>query len=90
MLDWLADSAQPSNTIPEKIVPPMMILEHEAKALLRSVGVAVPKGTLIKSCTRAPRVREYPVVIVASYMWRHRRADCGADGVWAQPDSLAA
>ena len=41
----------------------MMILEHEAKALLRSVGVAVPKGTLIKPGTRAPRVREYPVAV---------------------------
>ena len=34
----------------------MMILEHEAKALLRSVGVAVPAGTLIKPGTRARRV----------------------------------
>ena len=43
----------------------MMILEHEAKALLRSVGVAVPQGTLIKPGTRAPRVREYPVAVKA-------------------------
>ena len=35
----------------------MMILEHEAKALLRSVGVAVPNGTLIKPGTRAACVR---------------------------------
>ncbi len=43
----------------------MMILEHEAKALLRSVGVAVPKGTLIKPGAAAPRVREYPVALKA-------------------------
>ena len=47
----------------------MMILEHEAKALLRSVGVAVPRGTLIKpgSLTKpgAPRVKQYPVAVKA-------------------------
>jgi succinyl-CoA synthetase beta subunit len=43
----------------------MMILEHEAKALLRSVGVAVPAGTLIKPGARAPRVPEYPVALKA-------------------------
>lgn len=49
----------------------MMILEHEAKALLRSVGVAVPHGVLIKPGTpikpgtRTPRVREYPVALKA-------------------------
>ena len=47
----------------------MMILEHEAKALLRSVGVAVPAGTLIKPGSLgkpgAPRVREYPVAVKA-------------------------
>ena len=47
----------------------MMILEHEAKALLRSVGVAVPDGTLIKpgSLTKPgePRVKQYPVAVKA-------------------------
>ena len=43
----------------------MMILEHEAKALLRTVGVAVPDGTLIKPGLRAPKVREYPVAVKA-------------------------
>ena len=48
----------------------MMILEHEAKALLRSVGIAVPgvlikPGTLIKPGARTPRVREYPVALKA-------------------------
>lgn len=43
----------------------MMILEHEAKALLRSVGVAVPQGSLIKPSTRAPKAREYPVAVKA-------------------------
>ncbi len=42
-----------------------MILEHEAKALLRAVGVAVPQGTLIKRTTRTPRVRAYPVALKA-------------------------
>ena len=65
MLDSLADSAQLSNTIPGKIVPPMMILEHEAKTLLRSVGVAVPAGTLIKPGARLPKMRDYPVAVKA-------------------------
>ncbi len=43
----------------------MMILEHEAKALLRSAGVAVPDGTLIKPGARAPRVKNYPVAVKA-------------------------
>ncbi len=43
----------------------MMILEHEAKALLRSVGIAVPDGTLIKPSTRALRVKAYPVAVKA-------------------------
>jgi succinyl-CoA synthetase beta subunit len=43
----------------------MMILEHEGKALLRSVGVAVPDGTLIKPGARVPKVREYPVAVKA-------------------------
>jgi succinyl-CoA synthetase beta subunit len=43
----------------------MMILEHEAKALLRAVGVAVPDGKLIKPAVRAPRVKAYPVAVKA-------------------------
>ena len=47
----------------------MMILEHEAKALLREVGVAVPQGTLIKPGSLnkpgAPRVKAYPVAVKA-------------------------
>ena len=43
----------------------MMILEHEAKALLRAVGVAVPDGSLIKPGTRTPKVRAYPVAVKA-------------------------
>ena len=43
----------------------MMILEHEAKALLRTVGVAVPDGALIKPGTREPRVKAYPVAVKA-------------------------
>ena len=43
----------------------MMILEHEAKALLRSVGVAVPDGALIKPGAHAPRVKAYPVAVKA-------------------------
>ncbi len=43
----------------------MMILEHEAKALLRSVGVAVPAGTLIRPGNSTPKVREYPVAVKA-------------------------
>ena len=56
----------------------MMILEHEAKALLRSVGVAVPDGALIKpgSLTKpgTPRVKAYPVAVKsAGAQWRPRQ-----------------
>jgi succinyl-CoA synthetase beta subunit len=43
----------------------MMILEHEAKALLRSVGVAVPQGSLVKSPTRLPKIKSYPIALKA-------------------------
>ena len=47
----------------------MMILEHEAKALLRSVGVAVPDGTLIRPSPRALQAAAkriaYPVAVKA-------------------------
>ena len=43
----------------------MMILEHEAKALLRTVGVAVPDGALIKPGAREPRIKAYPVAVKA-------------------------
>ena len=48
----------------------MMILEHEAKALLRSVGIAVPGGTLIRpgpSALRAAakRIDGFPVAVKA-------------------------
>jgi succinyl-CoA synthetase beta subunit len=48
----------------------MMILEHEAKDLLRSVGVAVPDGSVIRPGPRAlqaavKRVAAYPVAVKA-------------------------
>src|SRR5512134_3768055 len=48
----------------------MMILEHEAKDLLRSVGVAVPDGTVIRPGPRAlqlaaRRIDSYPVAVTA-------------------------
>ena len=48
----------------------MMVLEHEAKDLLDSVGVKVPKGIVIKRGARAPeqaarKVADYPVAVKA-------------------------
>jgi succinyl-CoA synthetase beta subunit len=45
----------------------MMILEHEAKRLLQSAGIAVPEGTLIRNATPAAtrRVKQYPVAVKA-------------------------
>ena len=45
----------------------MMILEHEAKKLLESAGIAVPQGTLIRShgLSGAMRVRQFPVALKA-------------------------
>ena len=48
----------------------MMVLEHEAKDLLDSVGIKVPKGIVIRRGARAPeqaagRVTDYPVAVKA-------------------------
>jgi len=34
----------------------MMMLEHEGKRLLASVGIAVPQGTLIERSNRRPHL----------------------------------
>lgn len=45
----------------------MMILEYEAKRLLKSAGIAVPKGMLIRNSNPAAagRVKRYPVAVKA-------------------------
>ena len=47
----------------------MMVLEHEAKDLLESVGIRVPKGIVIRPGTAAAkasaRIKDYPVAVKA-------------------------
>jgi succinyl-CoA synthetase beta subunit len=48
----------------------MMVLEYEAKDLLGSVGIKVPKGIVVKRGARAPeqaasKVKDYPVAVKA-------------------------
>lgn len=64
----------------------MMILEHEAKTLLRSVGVAVPKGVLIKPGARLPRIPAYPVAVKAQV----RSGGRGKQGGVIRADNAAA
>jgi len=68
----------------------MMILEYEAKRLLRSVGVAVPEGIVIRPGARAmqaavKRIAGYPVAVKAQV----RSGGRGKQGGVARADNAA-
>lgn len=66
----------------------MMILEYEAKHLLESAGISVPKGVLVRngSPTTLRRIKQYPVAVKAQV----RSGGRGKQGGIIRADNAAA